>query len=117
MSEPTGMPASLKESRKGTHVDFIVVPQSHARDGGNGPWHYVEATADLAETRSWVVHVIEQLEAASRRIVSIQPIIGGYAAYLQTSPRSTSQLGVEKSEELGYGYSYTHCLMIVSEDI
>jgi len=107
---------SLRDDRRGTHVDFVPIKVATKLDAAASPWNYANTVVEIGASHAMLEDAIAQLESASRRIVSVQPIIAGHGAYLQTSPRSTSSIGVYKSEELGYGYSYTQCMMIVSED-
>jgi len=107
---------SLNTERKGTHVDFVKVKLRHTLSDKSKPWYYSDTQVDAEESHALVDAALRDLEAAGRTVLSIAPVPHGYAGFLQTDVRSTSSLGVSKSEELGYGYSYTGSVMIVSRD-
>lgn len=65
--------------------------------------HHIGRVRDPCARR----RALNALEAAGRQIISIAPALNGCGAYLLTDSRLTSSMGVLKSEELGYGYSYT----------
>jgi hypothetical protein len=107
---------SLADTHRGTHIDLMRLPLDMTGTD-NKPWHFSRTCVDRAAAQRVLTEVLAQLHAASRRIVQIQPVTAGFGQWLATEGRQTSNLGVYKSEELGFGYSYTDAVLVISEDL